>query len=283
MPRNSDRRRRVAQRGGSVETQRSRFFADSLLVPPADANSKLFPTVVPTVLHAWLVRGSAEELADPQSRKKLEAAFPPAKFGWVPPDDRLDSRSFYRYLSWTGDFPPGRLRHADRAISLAGGQVRSPVVAGSTDAEEPTLSELGAGKVAAPFLAGPLLEMNARRKLVWTVHVVYFGLVIAGSLLIFNVPEGAGCSSWQGSRGACDKEQSAGHRGRGVPRWKYSPRRRCNICGQFSAGFTRRDHPAVDRVAGQRGYCRGGARPALGPRSSRRRSTRWPSACCRTP
>ncbi len=37
-----------------------------------------------------------------------------------------------------------------------------------------------------PFLAGPLLEMKARPRLVWGVHIVYFGLVIAGSLLTYK-------------------------------------------------------------------------------------------------
>ncbi|MFI5459875.1 MAG: hypothetical protein ACHRXM_31020 [Isosphaerales bacterium] len=46
-----------------------------------------------------------------------------------------------------------------------------------------------AGKVALPFFAGPLLEMKARPRLVWGVHLVYFGLVIAGSLLIYELAD----------------------------------------------------------------------------------------------
>ncbi len=42
------------------------LFASSLLVPRDDANGKLFPVVVPTVLHAWLLRGPAKELGDPE-------------------------------------------------------------------------------------------------------------------------------------------------------------------------------------------------------------------------
>jgi hypothetical protein len=38
-------------------------------------------------------------------------------------------------------------------------------------------------------LSAPLLEMKARPRLVWGVHIIYFGLVIAGSLIIAELPE----------------------------------------------------------------------------------------------
>ena len=145
------------------------LFASSYLVPPeaipTDATNKLFPTEVPSVLHAWLVRASAEELRNDKFRKTLEESFPPNKCAWVTPQDRLDARSFYLHLSGL-------------AIFLLGG---SGALIG--------LFRWLAGKVTSPFFAAPLLEMKARPRLVWGVHVVYFGLVIAGSLLIYKVPE----------------------------------------------------------------------------------------------
>src|SRR5262249_54530533 len=46
-----------------------------------------------------------------------------------------------------------------------------------------------AGKISSPVLAAPLHEMTARPRLVWGVHLIYFGLVILGSWLIAGQPE----------------------------------------------------------------------------------------------
>jgi hypothetical protein len=145
------------------------LFANSFLIPPeatsTDATNSLFPAVVPSVLHAWLVRASAEELRDDKVRKELEEIFPPEKYAWVTPQDRLEPRTFYLYLSGL-------------AIFLLGG---SGALIG--------LFRWLAGKVASSGIAGPLLEMKARPRLVWGVHLVYFGLVIAASLLIYEHPD----------------------------------------------------------------------------------------------
>jgi hypothetical protein len=165
------------------------LFASSLLVPAADANSKLFPAVVPTVLHAWLVRASAKELRDPQARKTLEEAFPPKNHVWVTPLDRLDPRSFNLYLSGLAIFLLGGSGVLIGLFRSLAGRFDTQGSASPTKAEEATLGDVDARQASVPSLAGPLLEMKARPRLVWGVHLVYFGLVIAGSLLVFNVPE----------------------------------------------------------------------------------------------
>ncbi len=57
------------------------LFASSYLVPaepvPTDATNRLFPAEVPSVLHAWLLRASVEELRAEKTRKALEEIFPP--------------------------------------------------------------------------------------------------------------------------------------------------------------------------------------------------------------
>ena len=109
---------------------------------------------------------SAEELRDDKVRKPLEEVFPPEKYAWVTPQDRLEPRTFYLYLSGL-------------AILLLGGS--GALIA---------LFRWLAGKVRlCPSFAGPLLEMKARPRLVWGVHLVYFGLVIAGSLLIYELAD----------------------------------------------------------------------------------------------
>ena len=145
------------------------LFAKSFLVPPeaipTAATNSLFPAVVPSVLNAWLVRASAEELRDDKVRKELEEVFPPKKYAWVTPQDRLEPRTFYLYLSGL-------------AIFLLGGS--GALIA---------LFRWLAGKVTSPFFAAPLLEMKARPRLVWGVHLVYFGLVIGSSLLVYKLPD----------------------------------------------------------------------------------------------
>jgi hypothetical protein len=141
------------------------LFADSYLIPLDKSNDVFFPEAVPSVLHAWLVRGSAEEIRDARSRKNLEETFPAKKFGWVAAPDRLGRRISYGYL-------------AGLAIFLLGGSGAIITVFRSL-----------ADSVNSPAISAPLVEMKARPRLVWGIHLVYFGLVIAGSLLVFAAPE----------------------------------------------------------------------------------------------
>jgi hypothetical protein len=168
-------------------------FDRSYLVPPeaipTDATNSLFPAAVPSVLHAWIVRASAEELRDEKVKKDLEEMFPPKKFAWVTPLDRIEPRTFYLYLSGLGIFLLGGSGALIGMFRRLANNYAPPVVAGSPGAEDRALGGAGPGKVAVPFLAGPLLEMKARPRLVWGVHLVYFGLVIVGSLLIYELAD----------------------------------------------------------------------------------------------
>jgi hypothetical protein len=159
------------------------------VIPSAEAAGTLFPVEVPTVLHAWLVPASPAELRDPKLRKSLEEVFPPTKFGLIGPDDRLEPRTYYPYL-------------AGLAILLLGGSgaivglyrwladrftARAPAAA--PELEELAVPQPGASKVSLPFLAAPLVEIKARPRLIWSVHIVYFGLVIACSLLVYGLAD----------------------------------------------------------------------------------------------
>jgi hypothetical protein len=141
------------------------LFANAFLIPAAEPTSGLFSSEVPSVHHAWLVPVAAPGLRDADIRKPLEAVFPPEKYTWVAPRDGLDTVAFHRYLSGL-------------ALFLLGG-------AGACI----TFFRWLSGKIASPALAAPLLEMKARPRLVWGVHLVYFGLVIAGALLVSSQPD----------------------------------------------------------------------------------------------
>ena len=162
------------------------LFATSFLVSPGDATSKLFPAVVPSVLHAWLVRLSADELRDEKFRKPLEKVFPSEKFAWVTPQDRLKPRTYYRYLSGLAILllgGSGALIALFRWLAI---KVGSPVLHGSQASATEAPNASGSGNAILPILAGPLWEMAARPRLVWGVHLVYFGVVIVSSLLIYQ-------------------------------------------------------------------------------------------------
>jgi hypothetical protein len=167
------------------------LFASSVLVPPDGATNTLFPAAVPSVLHAWLVRVAVEELRDEKVRKPLEDAFPPAKYAWVAPQDRLEPRTYYLYLAGLAILLLGGSGALIALFRWLAGKFASPVLAGSQITADQALSEndVGAGKFVVRFFAGPLLEMKARPRLVWGVHLIYFGLVIAGSLLIYEVAD----------------------------------------------------------------------------------------------
>jgi hypothetical protein len=169
------------------------LFADSYLVPPeaipTDATNSLFPTAVPSVLHAWLVRASSEALRDDKFRKALEESFPPKKYAWITPQDRLEPRTYYLYLSGLAILLLGGSGALIGLFRWLADKVAEPVVALSQDTGDPAIRKVGAGQVTLAFFAAPLLEMKARPRLVWGVHLVYFGIVIAGSLIIYDLAD----------------------------------------------------------------------------------------------
>ena len=103
------------------------LFATSFLVPPkdsTDATNKLFPAVVPSVLHAWLVRASAEELRDEKFRKATGGGLSPREIRLGHPPGPARASDLLSVSVGPGDFASGRLRCAHRPVSLAGGQGR---------------------------------------------------------------------------------------------------------------------------------------------------------------
>ena len=214
------------------------LFATSFLVPPDAANDTLFPTAVPSVLHAWLVRTTVDELRNARFRKPLEEVFPPANYAWITVVDRLPPRSFYLYL-------------CGLAIFLLGGS-----------AMHRTLS-LALGQGDGAFSSAPLLEMKARPRLVWGVHLAYFGVVIAGSLLSFAQPD-AQTVLLAKVREAGIEEQSSGHRGPGLLERKHSARRGRDIADQLFDRLTGLYHAAVDGATGCRNPAGGHSRSRVG-------------------
>jgi hypothetical protein len=141
------------------------LLAGCYFVPPSPAAESLFAEGDNAVHHATLVGLTREQAQDRHLVKELEAAFPSEKFERVMPATRLGREAYYLYL-------------LGQAGLLLGG---SGVLIG--------LYRWGAEKVRSPWLAAPLREIERRPRLVWTVHLVYFGLVFLGALAVYELPE----------------------------------------------------------------------------------------------
>jgi hypothetical protein len=141
------------------------LFADCYLIPPSASANGLFPAGDPSVQHATLVRLTPEQFQDRQVLHQLEGAYPSPKFSRVIPTARLGRRFFYIYL-------------VGLAILLVGG---SGALIG--------LFRWSANRVRFRWLAAPLQEMHRRPRLVWAVHLTYFGLVMLGAVSIYEMPD----------------------------------------------------------------------------------------------
>jgi hypothetical protein len=141
------------------------LFADSYLIPPSEeARALLLPTES-AVHDAILVRISAAQSGDRHVLEQFEKEFPSPKYAKVMPPDRLDPKTFYLYL-------------VGQAVLLFAG---SGALIG--------LYRWLAPRAPGPLLAAPLHEIRERPRLLWGVHLAYFGLVMMGSLFIYSVPE----------------------------------------------------------------------------------------------
>jgi hypothetical protein len=106
-----------------------------------------------------------EQFRDQQLLRRLAAAFPSPTYAMLMPLGRLGPSTYFLYL-------------AGQAALLIGG---SGALIG--------LYRWLASRVRWPWLAAPLQEMHRRPRLVWGVHLAYFGLVMVASVLVYQLPE----------------------------------------------------------------------------------------------
>ena len=96
---------------------------------------------------------------------RVMEAFPATSFTIVGPQVRPEPRAFLAYL-------------AGQALFLLGG---SGLLIG--------LYRWLAGRITSPVLAAPLRELARRPRLLWGVHLAYFGLFVLGALIIYQLPD----------------------------------------------------------------------------------------------
>jgi hypothetical protein len=163
-------------------------FRGSYLLPPSEAANSLLPEGDPSVHSATLVQTTPEQIQDGHFLQQLQQDLPPPKYTYLMPVERLELAAYCYYLAGLAAFllgGSGALIGLFRG--LAARARRSSHTGGDGDVNEHDESK--AGNRRPSWWASPLLEMEQRPRLVWGVHLVYFGLVIFGCVLIYNMPD----------------------------------------------------------------------------------------------
>jgi len=164
------------------------LFADSYLIPASDASNELFPLDDPAVHQAALIHLQPDQFYLRGIQAQLEKALPSATYTKVMTQDRLDPTSFYRYVAGLAIMLLGGSGALIGLYRWAAEQFRRRGLA-DDDVSLDRWDEPGASKSRPNWLAAPLVELQMRPRLVWGVHLAYFGLVILGSVLIHELPD----------------------------------------------------------------------------------------------
>ena len=158
------------------------------LIPPSDHASSLFPDGDPSVHPATLMPLSYEQSHNRHALVELLKQLSPPKYHVVMPQERLEPATFYTYLGGMATFllaGSGALIGLFRWLAV---RSRTPSLsiddAPFGEETNPTMA-----KTETKWWAQPLVEMERRPRFVWGVHLVYFGIVIAGSLMVYLMPD----------------------------------------------------------------------------------------------
>jgi len=138
------------------------LFVRSYLVPRSASTNNLFPDNDSSVHPARLLRLTPEQIRDRYMLQQLVAPYPSPKYARIMPIARLTRGTYYLYLI------------GEAVFFLCG--------AGALIGLFHWLSF----RVRPRWLAIPLQEMRQRNRLVWAVHLTYFGLIILGSVVSYE-------------------------------------------------------------------------------------------------
>jgi hypothetical protein len=169
------------------------IFRGSYLLATSEAAQNLLPEGDPSVHPATLVQMTPEQSRDGSVVQQLQKDLPSPKYTYVMPVERLEPQAYYAYLAGLAAFllgGSGALIGLFRWLAAKG---RPSLLTGTAGEIEGDIHEQDESKASHPkrswWAVSPLLEMEQRPRLVWGVHLVYFGLVICGAVLIYNMPD----------------------------------------------------------------------------------------------
>jgi hypothetical protein len=169
------------------------LFAGSFLMSPSVATKDLLPDDDPSVHRATIVQLTPAEFHDRALAEKRIQAFPTSKYTVIAAPERLDARSYYLYLTGLAVLLSGGSGALIWLYRLGAEWAERHGFAGRARAVEdwPELETTPAAprKTRPSWFAAPLVELQERPRLVWGVHLVYFGLVILGSIFIHEFPD----------------------------------------------------------------------------------------------
>ena len=140
------------------------LLVDCYLLPPHRSVAAVFDSRRAAAFPAVLVALTDAQLRDRKVCNGLEQLFPPLRFTTLAPLVRADRWPYYFYL--TGE-----------ALVLLGGSLALMAIYGAL-----------ARRVGWSVLRDALAELASRPKLLGGLHLVYFGLVIAVSVLVYDLP-----------------------------------------------------------------------------------------------
>jgi hypothetical protein len=141
------------------------LFSDSYLVPEHRSLDAIFPKDDSAVQSVEIVRLNAGDFRNRKVLAQVMEAFPRKSFIPLIPHVRPDREAFLLYLG-------------GQVLFLLGG---TGLLIG--------IYRWLAGRVTWPVLAGPLKELAGRPRLLWGVHLVYFGLFVLGALMSYQWPD----------------------------------------------------------------------------------------------
>jgi hypothetical protein len=140
------------------------LFEDCYLVAADKSLDGLFPAEDPAVRRVDIVRMTANEFAEGKSLAQLAEVYPSKSFAILAAEVRSNPAGFALYL-------------LGQAIFLLGG---CGLLVG--------FYRWLALRVSWPMLAEPLGELAVRPRLLWGVHLIYFGIFVAAALMILQAP-----------------------------------------------------------------------------------------------
>jgi hypothetical protein len=140
------------------------LLAETYLAPAHATLAAAFPKGDPASVAVRLLRVSAQDLRESKSAEALARAFPAKTFAILTPMVRPAETDHFAYLG-------------GQALFLLGG---SGLLIG-------LYRRLAAG-ISGPILGGPLQELAMRPRLLWGVHIVYFGLYLAAAAIVAKMP-----------------------------------------------------------------------------------------------
>jgi hypothetical protein len=163
------------------------LFEGCYLIPARNADQKA-SAEDPAARSATLLQLTREQMRDGKVLELVEKIFPRKDYTWLAPEERLDSRAFFTLICGLAVM---LICGSGALISLYEGLARRSQGTKQISSQNLETDGPGAGDRAPwpAWLAAPLLELGRRPRLVWGLHVGYFGLVILGAILVHSVPE----------------------------------------------------------------------------------------------